>query len=487
MADEVSQVVEIEFKGVYYLLKGTKAFIAYAADFIKAVSEWHHNKYLNRPGSCTWQKIQEVSEGNALTVKYPKELMEKNIPVLGKDGNIAYYKSAFDELVEKYDLRYCVMPDLSQNSEYVVVGIPSQDFALHSDLIEVAMKKRKESQEQADSIYDEKIVDKEQEIANAKTDEEKRQAEIELEKLKDAKKQNQEMLKETVETMDQGNIMEFAEYLQMGEDTDMAKDASLGLEEANSCGVVREYSPYECMWPIRDEGLVPESKEIYYSQRTEDNKLYSVVRTFNTDEDGLVYSEYKVTNPDEPGKVLFFSDRDFTNKEWNEVIKKILKESGMLEDAPTCAMKSKDRYQSYVSILDENFKNASEISSEVPSNEKAGEFIDEAAKEYSQAKSYIDSLSTVVTVPSAKVMPDDERVLCLELEDGLVKGVELVSMNDKEARIKIKDDAVYGYSKPDGSESKVDGLEVITSISELKDFVAKSKGEEMKTTPAVRK
>ena len=62
MADEIAQVVELEYKGVYYLFKGTHDAIAVMIRGLRALSEWSHEKYLKRPGSCTWQKIQEVSE-----------------------------------------------------------------------------------------------------------------------------------------------------------------------------------------------------------------------------------------------------------------------------------------------------------------------------------------------------------------------------------------------------------------------------------------
>ena len=69
MADEISQVVEMEYKGVYYLFKGTKAMIAAMARMVKALQEWHNEKYLKKPGNCTWEKLQEVSEGTpAVTV-----------------------------------------------------------------------------------------------------------------------------------------------------------------------------------------------------------------------------------------------------------------------------------------------------------------------------------------------------------------------------------------------------------------------------------
>ena len=44
MADEISQVVEMEFKGTYYLFKGTKAFIAYVGKLLTQLMEWQNEK-----------------------------------------------------------------------------------------------------------------------------------------------------------------------------------------------------------------------------------------------------------------------------------------------------------------------------------------------------------------------------------------------------------------------------------------------------------
>ena len=44
MADEISQVVEMEYKGVYYLFKGSKAMVALIAKAIKALTDHHHNR-----------------------------------------------------------------------------------------------------------------------------------------------------------------------------------------------------------------------------------------------------------------------------------------------------------------------------------------------------------------------------------------------------------------------------------------------------------
>ena len=76
MADEIAQVVEMEYKGAYYLFKGTKAMIAMMARFVKALTEWKNEKYLKKPGNCTWEKLQAVSEGTPPILEFPKEMFE---------------------------------------------------------------------------------------------------------------------------------------------------------------------------------------------------------------------------------------------------------------------------------------------------------------------------------------------------------------------------------------------------------------------------
>ena len=55
MPDEISQVVEMECRGVYYLLKGSKEFIALMAKALRALTIKYHTHYLNKPGNCDWK------------------------------------------------------------------------------------------------------------------------------------------------------------------------------------------------------------------------------------------------------------------------------------------------------------------------------------------------------------------------------------------------------------------------------------------------
>lgn len=88
MADEIAQVIDLEYKGIYYLLKGTKAMIAAMVSGVKSLHQWHHQKWLNKPGSCSWQKIQEASEGMAPILEFPKEMFEPTINITKPNGEM---------------------------------------------------------------------------------------------------------------------------------------------------------------------------------------------------------------------------------------------------------------------------------------------------------------------------------------------------------------------------------------------------------------
>ena len=141
MADEISQVVEMEYKGVYYLFKGTKAMIAMMARFVKALNEWGNQKYLNMQGNCTWEKMQKISNGTPPILEFPKEMFEKKkvgVDSAGRD----ILKSDFELYCEKYKLRYCILPDLNPNDDYIPVAVPAQDMGIHQEQIKAVMGKR---------------------------------------------------------------------------------------------------------------------------------------------------------------------------------------------------------------------------------------------------------------------------------------------------------------------------------------------------------
>ena len=291
MADEIAQVVEMEYKGVYYLFKGTKAMIVMMARFVKALHHWGSEKYLKMQGNCTWEKMQKISNGTPPILEFPKEMFEKK--VVGEDGDGAkIYKSDFELYCEKYKLRYCMLPDLNPNDDYIPVAVPSQDMGIHQEQIKAVMGKRIQTEEQTRDSYDVKIKEAYGRKEVAATPAEKEEIEKEIEMLLDAKKQNEDLLTESKEKLEKDNVLDFAEYLKQGEGSLAEFDPALAMTQENVCGIVREYTPYECMWPVRDEKLVPESKEIYYSQRGSDDQMHVIRREFLSDEHGTIYSKY---------------------------------------------------------------------------------------------------------------------------------------------------------------------------------------------------
>ena len=79
---------------------------------------------------------------------------------------------------------------------------------------------------------------------------------------------------------------------------------------------------------------------------------------------------------------------------------------------------------------------------------------------------YEESLYSTVIVPVSKLMPDGEAVMCMEMSEGLVKGIRIDSMDEKSARVMIKDDVTYSVSKPDGSVQEMSGADIVRSVND---------------------
>lgn len=481
MADEISQVVEMEYKGVYYLFKGTKAAIAAMARMVKALQEWTNEKYLKKPGNCTWEKLQAVSNGTPPILEFPKEMFDA--PAIGKDekGNILYGKSDFDIYCEKYNLRYCIMPDLNPNDDYIPVAVPTQDMGIHQEQIKAVMGRRIKSEEEKNAEYEAKIVEAKEKILNAKTDEEKAEAEAELKMLEDAKAQNEKLLNESKAKADRDNVLDFAEYLKQGEGTAAEYNAELALKQENACGIVKEYEPYDCMWPVREPELIPESKEIYYSQRTKDEKIHYIRRKFVEDEQGHIFSEYYVRIPG-TGREKVYSDFGLSQVEWEKQLPNLLKEAGMENKQPTAVVQSKDRFVKYQEFVEENFKKARD---ESPGEEKDKTYSSDEAKEFVEShneneqvkKDYEESQYTTIRVDTDKIMYDENDELCLQMEEGLLRGITVDTMNEKYAEVFIKGDNTYALIQPDGKKKDLYGAEIIEMNAEsVVDAVAKAAG-----------
>lgn len=471
MADEISQVVEMEFKGTYYLFKGTKAFIAYVGKLLTQLMEWQNEKYLKKPGNCTLEKIQTISEGTPPILEFPKEMFET--PVVGKDakGNVIFGKSEFDMYCETHNLRYCIMPDLNPNDDYIPVAVPTQDMGIHQEMIKAVMTRRILDEENKDKDYDAKIVAVKEKILNAKTDEEKVEAEAELKALEEAKAQNKELLAESKAKADRDNVLDFAEYLKQGEGTLLESDPELALKQVNECGFVKEYKAYDCMWPVREAEMVPESGNLYYSQTTKDSEVHYIRREFKTDDHGQIYSEYFVKMPGTSSEKIF-SDFGLSREDWEKQIPNVLAAAGLQNDEPMAVVQTKERFAKYREFVEENFKRAREESSgevkeKTYSSEQAKEYVEDHNKSQKETVDFEESMYTILTVDSSKLLYDEEEVLCVETKDGLLRGAMVDHIDEKSADVFIKPDCNYTLVTADGRKSEVSGATIIDRNSNV--------------------
>ena len=216
------------------------------------------------------------------------------------------------------------------------------------------------------------------------------------------------------------------------------------------------------MYPIRDSGLVPESKELYYSQKTGDDTLLTVKRSFEVDDKGMVFSVYEVSDPVTGAKFEPVSDRGLTMEAWNEKLPEILKNAGMMKDQPMTVMRSEENLHDYILGFDTNFTSAQEGGHEISS--EAQIMIDQAKNDAAQREAYARSFYSTVTVPSESIMPSENRILSLELDDGLVEGVSLVGIDSDSAKISIRSDEKYSFIGADGKEKTLTGDEILKAL-----------------------
>ena len=105
------------------------------------LGQWGIDKWEHRQGSISWDNLQKVSNGTPPILEFPKEMFEEKVIRIDSDGT-KIMKSDFDLYCEKYNLRYCIMPDLNPNDDYIPVAVPAQDVGIHKEQIKAVMERR---------------------------------------------------------------------------------------------------------------------------------------------------------------------------------------------------------------------------------------------------------------------------------------------------------------------------------------------------------
>ena len=455
--DDISQVVEMEYKGVYYALKGTTKTISYFAKAIKAIGGFVYDKFHSRSGACSWNRLQDLSEGNPIVLEFPKEMLEEEMLFPGEDTPM----TMFEHYCRENKLNYTILPDFNPDDDYIPVGVLSQDMAIHEEHIKSVMNKRISSQEEQDKTYGEVLEDLQTKLDNATNTETKEELEVQIENVKEAMAQNQALLSESKDKLEKNNVIDFVEYLKQGENTNFSKDPKKALEQMEEQGILKDMMPTECMMPIRDKELVPKSGEVYYTQESND-RIYSILRTFKKDDNGVVYSDYRAVNPDNEEDVIEFTDKGKTTEDFEKELPGFLKDAGYSVDEPTYALRSRNLYSAYLQGINFN-ETQDEDESLGYSSDEAKDFVEKAVENEARARAYENSKVRSFEVSMDKVMLDENDRLVVELDDGLLKGAN-ITFGDDVAQIEVSKDKDYSIVNGNNT-NKVSGSDVLSNVN----------------------
>ena len=111
------------------------------------------------------------------------------------------------------------------------------------------------------------------------------------------------------------------------------------------------------------------------------------------------------------------------------------------------------------------------------SSDEAAEYVKGHNRSVTDKRDYEETLYSTIAVPVSKLMPDGEEVMCMEISEGLVKGVMIESMDSKTAKVFIKDDATYSVTKHDGTTKEMKGADITKSVTDsAKEAISKVAG-----------
>lgn len=468
--DDIAQVVEMEYKGVYYVFKGTTSLISYLAKAVKAISDFAYDKFHSRSGACTWSRLQDLSEGNPVVLEFPKEMLEEKMNFPGEKEPM----TMFEHYCKENKLHYTVLPDFNPDDDYIPVGVLSQDMAIHEEHIKSVMNRRISEQEYKDKTYSEVLGDLNKKLSNATDSNEIEKLKVQIENVKEAMNQNAALLSESKDKLEKNNVIDFIEYLKQGEDTNFSKDPKKALEQMEEQGILKELMPNECMMPIRDESLIPESGEIYYTQASNE-RIYSILRTFKKDDNGVIYSDYRAVNPDNSNDVVEFSDKNMTTKEFEDKLPKLLEDAGISAKEPTLPLRDKSYYATYLQGI--NFSKTQDDRKENLgySSDEAKEFVQREIENQKVRRAYDKSRERSFIVPVDKVLLDDNERLVIETEGGLLEGAN-ISFSDDIAQVTISKDKDYNIVSGDDKEV-LSGVDVINNLSPDEKAVSSSRAK----------
>ena len=354
MTDETTQVIELEFQGVKYVLEGSVAAIQAFARLLQWSYNKHIDKKLHEPGEHFLDDIITLSDGKNMAVvnipgaNVPSGEM-KTVKINGENVEqpIMQYEKICDQLT-KAGVPYAVLPDLDPSDGKLPIAIPPQYADVCNAIIESYQQEIKAEEET-------KIMDLDMKIRKCKAkidslpdgSDEKVREEIRLENLQQAKHESELNVEKIKEAIEKGSVITYEEYLASGKGTEFERDPELALQKYDEgINISLNFKADEVFTPIRclNDNSIGKDGATFYKSPVSD---VVVRRDFKLDQDGLVYSDYSFTSLN--GEQINISDKGMTAEQFKESkFPEILEKMGLLADSPVRTFSSESELASFI-------------------------------------------------------------------------------------------------------------------------------------------
>ena len=396
-SDEIAQVCELEVQGVTMAVKGGVQAASWLLQAIKAMLTSAHDKSLNSGGNKSMLDIWELSKNEApAVIDIPEKYYEEILSIAQSQG-----------------LRFHACIDMDPSDSKLPIALPPQDVAMFSAIVKPFLEKDISAAERVINSYNEDISELKERQLNA-TPEERAKLDIQREQLERAKEQLEALVSEEKEDLAGANVMSFTDYLAKGVGTEFEKDPDKAVSEyEKGVELSKSFAASECMQPIREARLVPESKLRFYVPEIG----ATITREFSVDAaTNLVSSKYTIKTDE--GELFEFSDKDVTTKSWNErILPKMLDKAGITKDTQCKTFDTKEKYLAYIKYFNNVTPKSEENVEGRTEEEKKGFRLADAFKEIKTAvaegrKARASAEESVtISIPQEELIQKDGRLI----------------------------------------------------------------------------
>jgi len=420
MADEIAQVCQMEIQGVTFVVKGTVQTAAFLGKALRALILWSMEKHFERAGERSVKDIFKMSEGGPAQVSdVPNECLADVLKEM-----------------ERLNLHHAVIIDNDITDGMTPILIPYQEAALVSEIVKNILLKNTAAQKNNMVQIDKDLAENMEKLLNCSA-EEKPFLETKIENYEQCRDEIHKVIDRNEDIIQNGSTVSFIEYLSSFKDTGFEKNPDMAITELKQGAEIgKSFPAKECMQPIRDPELVPETNCYYYLPE----RGVSITREFKIDkETRLVFSNYSLKTG--AGEMFEFSDQNKTKAEWSETdLPSLMGKADILEGTMCRIFTYEERMLAYEKIhgnvkseaelrVEERQKSGKEVFSSADASREIQHAVSEQMKGMASAKIENDELVITVTVNNAimengklKINVDDKTTaLFSNIKPGAVK------------------------------------------------------------------